>query len=598
VLACGHACAGTCTQHVAAGGAHPPCNADVKVPDPRCPLRKPERHTRKVKCSAAAGAAVAEAAAAVGAAAAAGACRILCKLPLSCNPEHLCRGTCGQCWAPVAAGGPAPAHAPCTAKCSRVGSCGHECGTKHGCSDPAGCPPCQRRCALSCFHSDCGKTCHEVCTPCIEPCVWECAHTSTRCAALCGEPCTLEPCNEPCPRPNPLGCGHQCMGACGEECPEVCAVCARAGTGGGMPADWCESFSHTKLAEMEAGTRLVSLACGHVMDAEYLDGYVNSMDPAKRLANAAAAAAEAAAAGEAAVVGVSLTMPVCPECRAPMEGVYRIRNVVRRCQAEADEIKRLHSVDGMVAAAVALRGAPPGGPTDADLDALRDRANAMLERLGGLETLAAPHARAALRIKSFFVLAAVAAARVHTPGRNRRLAASDAAEAYDKLLAEPIRADDAASTRIRVDTAMDAAQLALTVLGGDGGRVTAMDKWRVAAQGARALGDRELVAAVERVQDGSAGEWARAAIVALVGRGHAFRCPNGHVYFVGECGGAMEETRCPDCGAGIGGRDHQLGEGNEHAPEVDGSHDMPGGAWAHAAGGLGHAVRQLGPGWG
>lgn len=37
------------------------------------------------------------------------------------------------------------------------------------------------------------------------------------------------------------------------------------------------------------------------------------------------------------------------------------------------------------------------------------------------------------------------------------------------------------------------------------------------------------------------------------GSGHEYRCVNGHVYFIGDCGGAMEESRCPECGAVIGG---------------------------------------------
>ena len=30
--------------------------------------------------------------------------------------------------------------------------------------------------------------------------------------------------------------------------------------------------------------------------------------------------------------------------------------------------------------------------------------------------------------------------------------------------------------------------------------------------------------------------------------GHFFKCPNGHYYAIGECGGAMEEGKCPECG--------------------------------------------------
>jgi hypothetical protein len=49
------------------------------------------------------------------------------------------------------------------------------------------------------------------------------------------------------------------------------------------------------------------------------------------------------------------------------------------------------------------------------------------------------------------------------------------------------------------------------------------------------------------------------------GNGHRMQCPNGHVYVIGECGGAMETSRCPDCGATIGGASHRLAEGNTAA---------------------------------
>ena len=44
--------------------------------------------------------------------------------------------------------------------------------------------------------------------------------------------------------------------------------------------------------------------------------------------------------------------------------------------------------------------------------------------------------------------------------------------------------------------------------------------------------------------------------------GHAFTCPNGHTYFIGECAGAMQASRCPECGSAIGGSQHRLAAGN------------------------------------
>ena len=46
-------------------------------------------------------------------------------------------------------------------------------------------------------------------------------------------------------------------------------------------------------------------------------------------------------------------------------------------------------------------------------------------------------------------------------------------------------------------------------------------------------------------------------------QGHWYKCPNGHIYAIGECGGAMEERRCPECNVIIGGTDHRLAQGNK-----------------------------------
>ena len=54
-------------------------------------------------------------------------------------------------------------------------------------------------------------------------------------------------------------------------------------------------------------------------------------------------------------------------------------------------------------------------------------------------------------------------------------------------------------------------------------------------------------------------------------KGNWNKCPNGHLYVIGECGGAMEVSKCPDCNAVIGGHDHQLAGGNAHANELGGN---------------------------
>ena len=44
--------------------------------------------------------------------------------------------------------------------------------------------------------------------------------------------------------------------------------------------------------------------------------------------------------------------------------------------------------------------------------------------------------------------------------------------------------------------------------------------------------------------------------------GHWYECPNGHPYAIADCGGAMSESTCPECGAAIGGGRHRLRDDN------------------------------------
>lgn len=63
-------------------------------------------------------------------------------------------------------------------------------------------------------------------------------------------------------------------------------------------------------------------------------------------------------------------------------------------------------------------------------------------------------------------------------------------------------------------------------------------------------------------------------------QGHWFKCPNGHIYVITECGGAMQEGNCNECGEKIGGSLHRLLPSNSLAGEMDGATHS---AWSEAA---------------
>jgi len=74
----------------------------------------------------------------------------------------------------------------------------------------------------------------------------------------------------------------------------------------------------------------------------------------------------------------------------------------------------------------------------------------------------------------------------------------------------------------------------------------------------------------------------RLQIVSAMGlsKGHWFKCPKGHVYAIGDCGGATTESTCPECGSKIGGQSHRLRDDNAFAPEMD---NAPHPAWSEQA---------------
>ena len=52
-------------------------------------------------------------------------------------------------------------------------------------------------------------------------------------------------------------------------------------------------------------------------------------------------------------------------------------------------------------------------------------------------------------------------------------------------------------------------------------------------------------------------------------KNHWYKCPNEHLYCVGDCGGPREVGVCPECKERIGGSEHVLLPTNTIATEMD-----------------------------
>jgi hypothetical protein len=53
------------------------------------------------------------------------------------------------------------------------------------------------------------------------------------------------------------------------------------------------------------------------------------------------------------------------------------------------------------------------------------------------------------------------------------------------------------------------------------------------------------------------------------GTGHWYYCENGHPFTIGECGGAVQLSRCPECGAAVGGQGHRTTAGVTLAHDLE-----------------------------
>lgn len=376
------------------------------------------------------------------------------------------------------------------------------------------------------------------------------------------------------------------MGVCGEKCPAACSVCM-------YPRGWKDVMTLDTIDELEPGTRLLELPCRHIVTVDYMDALVDQVDPAA--AGAAAhhgahavtgggGAAGGAAAGDAAAAAAGPTLravklPLCPECRTPIYGVHRYGEAMGRCTQELNSVKLLQQPAVL---ADKVRELVNSGRVDAALEAC-SRVFRGLEHVPGSLPRKAyiaakllwarthlthkPDADPAPALAALEALAATADAEAAAGD----IPASDASSIRAELLCSKARIEMKAGHAERAGELLaEALRISGRAGGGGGGAV-------VGGGGAAGGAGGGIPAAVSPDDiEKALADLAAQAITAQFGYpGHWYVCPRGHPYVIGECGGAMEASRCPDCGEAVGGANHALTAGNRHTGRYDGS--------AHAA---------------
>ncbi|KAF5287446.1 hypothetical protein FQR65_LT12271 [Abscondita terminalis] len=471
-------------------------------------------------------------------------CDYPCKETLSC--DHICSGTCGEC-------AQGRIHKQCAEKCGAVLVCGHPCLV--GCRED--CQPCSEKCSYKCVHSACTKKCGDPCTACKEQCARKCVHVA--CSSLCGAICTVPPCNEACDKILP--CGHDCVGFCGDPCPPLCRVCD--------DDELTEIFFGD---EDEVDAKFVVLdECGHVFESKGMDLWMRDEDNRGKIAP-----------------------KCCPRCKTIITSTRRYSDYVKQT------LKNLCAVKEKFAG------------TDKDRkqksDELLDKINNLEEnnlvvKEPMLEKLLQRITNAIIRVKNGrrqnvdLMQLTVYSAKVQII--ENIIVATDKREVTSKILKDHLkfllymlsRNDKKLSKQEIADFNKEVKRWSFLVqitdiqdffwidrLRNDESFIRTFENCKKILFSIKIFSEslqEEVVANLDFLNEKFELKTAiiEFKIVKAMGmaKGHWFRCPNGHIYAIGECGGATQVGKCVDCKENIGGSGHRLLENNTHAREIDGS---------------------------
>ena len=538
-LQCGHICQELCSK---------PCTRVCRVHTPKS---LPCGHVMNVPCSI--DSSTVE-------------CKQPCDAPLDCG--HKCSGKCRQCQR-------GRLHVRCQSKCGRTLVCSHVCDFP--CTPT--CPPCMEQCNNYCVHSKCQRKCYEPCVPCREKCRWKCEHH--RCSRVCSESCDRPPCDEPCKKS--LKCGHPCIGLCGETCPTKCRVCDND--------EVCEIFFGT---EEEEDARFIQLEeCGHVLEVTGCDTWMNKKDDESKPSE--------------------VQFKSCPKCKTQIRKSLRYGNIVKQTLQDYENIKikqLVHLSDDQLIMfqKVQRKVQEVSSPLINILkEKLEEISRVLQPRMPGHEMSLSPQQINNINTQlSYFS---------HIVTMVKQLSSIESTTGVYESLTEldigikNIQDDIKRLIRFLLQQFLSDQQISdaesevyrLMSL------ITLLDLWcKLRAQGMHSsLTECDRTTLTSQVEIVQSSGWKseklkekdydeivkfitrmsekykvdgltdaeRIEVVKAIGlnQGHWFKCPNGHYYCIGECGGAMEEAKCPECGATIGGRQHALRSDNQLAPEMDGA---------------------------
>ncbi|CAH2096329.1 unnamed protein product [Euphydryas editha] len=488
-------------------------------------------------------------------------CRAACGAELACG--HACAGDCARCQRGCL-------HVPCAQRCRQTNICGHEC------DEPCNqlCPPCNKNCEMKCTHARCPRPCGAPCVPCQEDCARACSHG--RCSRRCGEQCSRAACTQRCPRRLP--CGHRCRGLCGERCPDICKPC--------RPDDFPVDFLGDEFDD--DALFIVLEDCGHVMEFENMEHLMNSESE-------------------------SVSLRACPFCRKPIINTPRYKDLVNhRFKTDINPIKErvygniqrnLEAKKSLLDKIAGFREVHKEIYADVQYSNWKKAFDKLLRFITIKKKLTL------IQLDMHFVYLNILEMlsdiyKKFTTAKLTELQ-SNLAERNSIICCVLVNNIQKISQQQQMDIGNEMKRMnsivllskllsqQIYIMNKDQPNVIQVLKIvKTEVLGYGIYKESSAMDALKKFQNeikasNIVTKEERDLIVKAIGAkaGQWYKCPNGHFYSIGQCGGAMEISKCVECKVPIGGQNHALLPSNKHAPEIDNS-KFP--AWSQEANNMGN----------
>ncbi|KAL7286568.1 hypothetical protein TKK_0019195 [Trichogramma kaykai] len=467
-------------------------------------------------------------------------CEEPCDEMLECG--HKCKGTCSQC-------SQGRIHITCQEDCPNILICGHSC--KIPCRFE--CQPCNKRCEVKCKHSKCNRKCGAPCVSCKEKCNWGCKHR--KCTKRCGELCNVEPCLEPCEKN--LQCGHPCIGFCGDPCPPLCRVCNK---------EELETIIFGK--EDEPGARFVLLEdCNHCIESEALMQFMQTCNS-------------------------EIALKVCPLCKTPIKSCMRVMNHVKTQLQDVVAVKKKffnNKREDLKNLQVKIYEKLHMLETDCILSDMKEwksliksmKDRAYIERIGLKKNKVerrkyGPRIQelSSQEINSFGAQVDILCQIVKILYTIKDKGLNDFIQNQILLIVNAIPENWVTTKQTLNDLHRELRRLEymIKIFNIDYSGKNNFDIFKEKLLSIKKFTPEFEQECLSGVQDELERLTERKMIFKAMAReikvGAWYKCPNGHIYSIGECGRAVQESKCPDCGSKIGGSNYHITTGNKVATEM------------------------------